>query len=88
MALPAFDISESNAYSKYCKMFDVTPPVLFDSQITNGQDSFMAKVDVDGQHKYYGDTIYADFDDFLVSCNKNLPYDRAAAAIQKNNFKK
>lgn len=69
-------------------MFDVTPPVLFDSQITNGHASFMAKVDVDGQHKYYGDTIYSDFDDFLVSCNKNLPYDRAAAAIQKNNFKK
>lgn len=88
LALPAFDISESNAYSKYCKMFDVTPPVLFDSQITDGQDSFMAKVDIDGQHKFYGDTIYADFDNFLVSCNKNLPYDRAAAAIQKNNFKK
>ena len=30
----------------------------------------MAKVDIDGQYKFYGDTKYADFDNFLDSKNK------------------
>lgn len=76
LALPAFDISENKLYSKYCDMFDVTAPVLFNYQVGKSKKSYIntvyEKTDVNGQYKFYGDTKYADLDNYLVSQNKHF----------------
>ena len=88
LALPAFDISKDQPYSKYCEMFDVTSPILFAPQAAqgvksyinaiytktdvNGQESYLSKIDVNGRDIFYGDTEFANFDDFLVSENTHL----------------
>lgn len=83
LALPAWDICEETQYSKYCAMFNMTNPVQFHGQTKwktesyinavykkkdeCGQESFMAKKDVDGQDIFYGETKYGVFDNYLVS---------------------
>ncbi len=86
LAIPANDISESNLYSKKCKGFFVSKPVLFCGQKSminksyineiyrkydsNRFEVFTSKLNVDGEMKFYGDTCYGKFDNYVLSTMK------------------
>ena len=44
LALPAYDISATRQYSKYCSMFEITKPVRFDNQNGVGMRSYINKI--------------------------------------------
>ncbi|MCM1414983.1 MAG: RES domain-containing protein [bacterium] len=83
LAIPANDISDENLYSEKCKGFKVSKPVLYCGQegegaksyineiytkyVPSGYESFTSKLDIDGEMKFYGETCYGKFDDYIVS---------------------
>ncbi len=83
LAIPANDISDENLYSEKCKGFKISEPILYCGQEgkevksyineiytkydANGFESFTSKIDIDGEMKFYGDTCYGKFDDYIVS---------------------
>lgn len=83
LAIPANDISDSNLYSEKCKGFQISNPILYSGQEgkdaksyineiyteydSSGFESFMAKVSIDVEMKFYGGTCYGKFDDYIVS---------------------
>ena len=88
LALPAYDISADNKYSKYCQMFDISEPVKFDNQTGSAHKSYINKiykkyhqeilvenftsiVSIDGHRLFYGDTKYADYDNYLCSLERH-----------------
>lgn len=82
LAIPAVDISENNNYSKKCEGFNISKPVLYSGQEgkkkasyvnqiykkydSNGIESDFAKLDMDKEIKFYEDTAWSKFDDFLA----------------------
>ena len=75
LAIPATDISETKQYSEKCSCFDVLRPILYCNQKEEEKKSyinkiyvksFLAKVDIDGESKFYGDTEFGKFDNYLV----------------------
>lgn len=82
LAIPAVDISEKNNYSEKCAGFNVSRPVMYSRQAgkrsvsyinqiykkfdSNGSESYTAKVKMDGVLKFYGETAWGNFDDFLA----------------------
>lgn len=40
MAFPAYDISETQQYSKYCQMFEISEPVSFNNQDSSEVNSY------------------------------------------------
>lgn len=89
LAIPAVDISEKNNYSEKCTGFSVSKPVMYAGQVgkkeasyinhiykkqdSNGIESYLAKLNMDGKKEFYGDTVWGKFDDFLVEklCAEN-----------------
>lgn len=83
LAIPATDISEYNQYSEKCKGFIVSKPIMYCGQEcnenksyinevyakkdSNGFELFTSKLDVDGEVKFYGETSYGKFDDYIVT---------------------
>lgn len=83
LAIPANDISENNLYSEKCKGFKISKPILYCGQEGKGArsyineiftkcdssklESFTSKLNIDGEMKFYGDTCYGKFDDYIVS---------------------
>lgn len=79
----ADDISENREYSIRCEGFEVSQPTCYcerkktmsKSYINeivpqfdiNGMESFTGRLNVDGEIKYYGETTYAEFDNYLTS---------------------
>lgn len=69
LALPAYDISADNQYSKYCKMFDISQPTVFNYQHGCKNKSYINKI----YQKYCPDTLqedftkYANYDNYLCS---------------------
>ena len=83
LAIPANDISDKNLYSEKCKGFKISKPILYCGQEgkgaksyineintkydSNGFESFTSKLNIDGEMKFYGETCYGKFDDYIVS---------------------
>jgi hypothetical protein len=83
LAIPATDISDSNLYSQKCKGFEISKPILYCGQEGKGVksyinevftkydlkgfESFTSKLNIDGEMKFYGDTCYGKFDDFITT---------------------
>lgn len=83
LAIPANDISDSKQYSEKCKGFLISNPILYCGQEGSreksyineifskydsmGIGSFTSELDIDGEMKFYGDTYYEKFDDYLNS---------------------
>lgn len=87
LAIPATDISDRNLYSEKCQGFEISEPILYNGQEGGeiksyineiygkhddfGNESFTAKLNVDGETKFYGETCYGKFDDFLTTYLKS-----------------
>ena len=83
LTIPTCDISKDNQYSKYCKMFKISKPVMYDGQIGANQKSYIdeiytkydpygnekdvSKVTINGRDVFYGETEYGRFDDNLCA---------------------
>lgn len=83
LAIPATDISEKNLYSEKCKGFMISKPVMYcrqegkerrsyinevyKKQDEKGFESYISKLNMGGELKFYGDTSFGKFDDYLVS---------------------
>lgn len=79
----ADDISKNRQYSIRCEGFEVSQPKcycerkktmvksyineIFQKTDINGMESFTGRLNVDGEIKYYGETTYAEFDNYLTS---------------------
>ncbi|WP_304087110.1 hypothetical protein [Peptostreptococcus stomatis] len=76
------DISENNQYSEKCRGFDVSKPILFPGEKakneqsyinkiykkcdSKGEENYWSKVLVAGEEKFYGETSFGRFDDYLI----------------------
>ena len=83
LAIPATDISEKNLYSEKCKGFMISKPVMYcrqegkerrsyinevyKKQDKIGFESYISKLNMGGELKFYGDTSFGKFDNYLVS---------------------
>ena len=88
LALPAYDISDNNQYSKYCHMFEISKPVVLNNQSNENHRSYInkiykrcyagtsienssSKILVNDKRVFYGDTKYADYDNYLCSLERH-----------------
>ena len=81
LAIPATDISEKNMYSEKCNGFHISKPIMYCGQEGRKKksyineiykkDDYISQINMDGEMRFYGDTLWGRFDNYLVSAEED-----------------